>query len=291
MLITLCVLARGVHGQVVVDLHDEIDFDRPEAWGLKYAATVAASTILGATDDLAPGAIEMALEIAPVPSLSAEDRRLGFVGTKIEDIDRPAAFGRLRWRIGLPRGWAVGLGIVPPLRLEGLEPRLAAVDLSRVSAASPRLRLVARAAIESGEIRGDITCSANDVAAGDDRVRNPFLCEARSRDVASIDSVGIGLTLVVKGRGGLDPYLGFAVRHLDASFQVDARYSGLHDRTRLDTDGWIGWVAAGASHRSNGGWRATAEVQYAPLQFRRPGDGGSRRSVVDIRFAVARRLR
>jgi len=284
-------LTAAARAETRLEVRDEIDFDRPEAWGMKYAAAVAASTALSAEADLPSGAVETAIEVATVPSLSTEERRLGFVGTKVEDIDRPTAFGRLRWRFGLPRGWILGLGVVPPIRLEGLEPRIISINLGRRLFGSARLRLAARAVAQHAEIRGDITCSAADVAAGDDPAANPFRCEQRSHDTVTLDTGGFELTATAVRSGHVEPYVGIAIHRLDASFQVDARYAGLRDRTRLDTAGWLGWATVGAGRVWSSGWRAAGEVQYAPLSFRRPGEAASNRSVANFRLLVAKRQR
>src|SRR6186997_1444818 len=91
-LICAALLAARIARAEEIAAHEDLDFDRPEAWGMKLAAAVTAFTPLGATRALPSGAVELGFEVSSVPSLSDEHQRLGFVGTKSEDIDRSPAF-------------------------------------------------------------------------------------------------------------------------------------------------------------------------------------------------------
>jgi hypothetical protein len=285
--------AAGAGAQVEIAPHDPLDFDRPEAWGMKYAAAVVAFTPLSPLSERPAGEVDLALEIASVPSLSAAERRIGFNGTKVEDIDRSPALGRLRATVALPRGFVAKLGVVPPVELDGLEPFFAAVALSRPLVTGRRFALAARGQAQYGTLEGDITCSRSDVAGGDDPVRNPLACEAPSRD--ELELVLFGGELVASyrpdGAARLEPYLVAAVQHLDGTFRVDARYSGLRDRTRLTADGWTWSLSLGASVRGAERWRLAGELAYSPLDIRRPGRRTEAEEVVNFRLAVARRLR
>ena len=49
------------------------------------------------------------------------------------------------------------------------------------------------AAVYDGKLAGDITCPRKEVAAGNDPVANPFLCEEVSNDTMSVTSWGLEL--------------------------------------------------------------------------------------------------
>jgi hypothetical protein len=268
-------------------------FDRPEAWGMKFAAAVLAFTPLAADRPGAAGAVELGLEAGSVPSLSRAERRIGFDGTKVEDIDRTPAVGRLRLRFGLPRDFGAEIGVVPPVELDGIEPRFVAVALSRQIAARGRLRLAGRLVAQHGRLAGDITCSRDDVAAGDNPQGNPFGCEAPSRDELELTEAGGGVVAALAARsdGGLEPYLALTALRLDGEFRVDARYRGVVDRSRLRTEGWTWRATAGVSGALGERWRGAGEVDYAPLAIRRPGQGRANEPVLDIKLALSRRLR
>ena len=44
---------------------------------------------------------------------------MGFNGTKVEDLNRTSVFGRPRILVGLPAGFAVEAGWVPPIEING----------------------------------------------------------------------------------------------------------------------------------------------------------------------------
>ena len=73
--------------QVVIDETENLAFDRPEAWGMKYYASLGILTSMGAPERRAPGEVVLGFEGATVPQLSDEERRLGFNGTKLEDVN------------------------------------------------------------------------------------------------------------------------------------------------------------------------------------------------------------
>lgn len=268
-------------------------FDRPEAWGMKFAAAVLSFTTLGPPRPGAARTIELGVELASVPSLSRDERRLGFDGTKVEEIDRAPAVGRLRLRVGLPRGWSAELGLLPPLELDGFEPSFLALGLSRTLAEPGRLRLGGRLQAQSGRLVGDITCSRGDVAAGDDPEANPFGCESPSRDRLELTLAGGELVLALAARrdGAAEPYLALGAQHLDGEFRVDARYGGVHDRSRLLADGWTWHAAAGVGGELRARWRYGGEVYYSPLAIRRPGRARETEPVIDLRLSLAHRWR
>jgi hypothetical protein len=285
--------ASGAAAQTTIAPRESLDFDRPEAWGMKYVAAIVAFAPLASPRTGEAGAVELALEAASVPSLSQEERRIGFNGTKVEDIDRAPAFGRLRLLVGLPRGFSAELGVVPPVELDGLEPELVALALSRPLARHGRFALGARLQAQHGTLAGDITCSRGDVAGGDDPVRNPLGCEAPSRDELELTTAGGALVAALAPRrpGGLEPYFVVAAERIDGTFRVDARYSGLRDRTRLDAEGWIWSLALGADGSLGEAWRLAGELAYSPLDIRRPGRGVENEPVVNLRLVLSRRVR
>jgi hypothetical protein len=286
-------VAGGAAGQETIDAFEELDFDRPEAWGMKFAAAVTAFTAVEAPRSRDPGTFELGMEAASVPSLSTEERRIGFVGTKVEDIDRVEAIGRVRAAIGLGADFTLELGVIPPVELEGLTPTFAAAALARPLMERPRLRLGARLGYQHGTLEGDITCSAADVAAGDDPVGNPFGCEALSDDELETRLIGFELVAARASArpGGFEPYLAVAVHRLDGRFQVDARYNGVHDRTRLEAEGTFWSAMLGGAGELDPGWRLAGELFYAPLDIRRPDQDVTDEPVLNLRIQLSRRLR
>lgn len=287
-------LATPAAAQFVLEGREELAFDRPEAWAMAWFAAVALPTALADPEPPPPGTLELSLEGGWVPTLSEEERTVGFLGTKPEDLNRTSAFGRVRLTAGLPGRWSVTAGVVPPLEIGGIEPELVALSLARPLWEGRRLRLGARALGQQGRFRGDITCSADAAAAPGDPVRNPYACEAASRDELEVRLLGAELqaATVLPGRLGVTPYLGVGWGVLDAEFRVDARYNELVDRTVLATDGDLWWATLGASVAGPRRVRLAAELFYAPLDVvRTVGARAQNDALLNARAAIAYRLR
>lgn len=284
---------RPAAAQPVLETHTRLASDRPEAWGMKYAA---ATTAFGAFDPRGlegPGALEIGFEAGTIPSLSTEEQRIGFAGTKVEELDRGPAFGRLRARFALPGRWVLDLGVVPPVELDGLEPLLGSAALGRTLVDRRRLRLRGFLALHGGRLEGDITCSRAAVAAGDDPDRNPLGCEEPSSDRLELATASLGLTAALPARHpeGFEPYLALALQHVDGRFEVAARYDGLVDRGVLTAEDQIVSVAVGGAGGLGSAWRLAAELGYTPLDLRRPGQESIDQSIWNARLLVSRRLR
>ena len=155
--------AAAAAAQPVLRDDEELRFDRPEAWAMAWFAALTLPNGVGGPDELSPGEVELAFEGGWVPSLSEEERRVGFRGTKVEDLNRTAAVGRPTVTVGLPAGWTLEAGWMPPVDVDGIEPNLLSLALARTLWRGERLRLAGRVIGEDGSFRGDLTCSRDDV--------------------------------------------------------------------------------------------------------------------------------
>ena len=72
---------------------EDLDFDRPESWGMAYFGSLLLMTGFGPAEAPGAGAVELGLEGGWVPRLDAEERRIGFIGSKEEDVNRTDAVG------------------------------------------------------------------------------------------------------------------------------------------------------------------------------------------------------
>jgi len=272
-LVTLGLLSSvSLDAQTVVDLVEELDFDRTESWALQYFASVQRLTGMGVPRSLPPGSVELGLELGWVPSLSEEERRVGFNGTKIEDLNRTSIFGRPRLLIGLPKDFSLTLSWVPPIEAFGVEPHLVAAGVARPIWVTDRWRLGLGFTAQYGTIRADLTCSEEDVAGGDDLRLNPFGCEEPSNDEMKIRTADLELSVTqqFKGAPNFEPYVSVATTFMNLDFQVDARYSGIVDRTLLRTEGWTAQVTAGTRYRASARTHLGVELFYSPLAVVRP---------------------
>ena len=292
LLACLALFGGSASAQPVFEGTEEIDFDRPEAWGMKYFTSVALLTSMGTPDDLEPGAVEIAMEAGWVPSLSDDERRIGFNGIKLEDVNKTSVFGRPRVNIGLPNQFVLTLSYLPPIELSGVKPHLLSAAIARTVWRSDTWRLGLRLYGQQGKVEGDFTCDADTAAAGDDPVRNPFRCAAPSNDEVTQDYFGLELNVARKTSGRWEPYFGLAINHLDLEFQIDAEYAGIIDRNRLTTDGNTWSATAGVSIAAAERWRLTGEVFYSPLDVVRPPNTSSQNDeLLNVRGMIAYKIR
>ena len=117
--------------QPVVDLEEEVDFSRPEAWAMKYFGSVNLLTGFGAPRAARPGTIDLGLEIDWVPALNDAQRTVGFVGTKMEDLNKTPVFIRPWFTLGLPSKFSLTLTYLPPIEAFGVKPHLFGAAIGR----------------------------------------------------------------------------------------------------------------------------------------------------------------
>lgn len=278
----------------VLEVEQHLDFDEPEAWALKYFASASLLTGLGAVERRPPGAVELGLELLQIPDLDREQRTVGFGGFKEEDLNRTPVWGRLRVVVGLPGGFTLGLGWVPPVELDGVEAHLISLAIEKVLFEGSRGTLGIRVYGQSGEVRGDFTCSAG----GDERfppgsAENPFGCEGPSNDEVTLDVLGLELVAGYQPGGARAPVLHFgaSVNSLDLAFQVEARTFGFLDRTRLLADGETLAFTTGATWQLAQKTRLGLELFYSGLDVERRGQAEENDPLFHLRALVRYRVR
>lgn len=255
----------------VVEGVEDLDFDRPEAWAMKYFANVTLLTGLGAPRGRDPGAVEVGLEALWIPHLSAEERTVGFDGTKTEDLNKLPAYVRPRVTVGLPGKLSLTAAYVPPLEVEGVEPHFLALALERPLIRGDAWGLGARLHSQVGEIQGDFTCTDADLQAPPGAPGNPFGCVERSSDTYDLTTYGFELigSRRFEGPGAPEIHIGAGANYHDLEFQVDALTFDFRDRTLERTAGWTWSLTAGARWPLGERSHFTGELFYAPLSVKR----------------------
>lgn len=299
LLALLCLLPVHAGAQSVIDFREDLDFDRPEAWALKYFSGATLFTGLGVPERRPAGSVELGLEAGWIPSLSEEERRVGFNGTKVEDLNKTPVFARPRLTVGLPAAFSLTLGYVPPVEVGGARPNLVSLALGRPlverqGKGNRAWRLGFRVFGQTGEIEADITCDRGAVEAGDDPVGNPFQCEEPSHDRVKLRYLGfdLGGSFEAGTAGRLEPYGSVLVSFLDPEMQVNARYSGLIDRTLQVTEGTLYALTVGARYAVSDAAGLVAEAFYSPLTIvRQPGGEKENQDFFNIRVLVSYRVR
>jgi hypothetical protein len=213
--------------------------------------------------------VELGLELGWIPELDRSQRRVGFEGTALEDLNKTPLLGRPRLLVGLPAGISAEVGWVPPVELNGGKANLIAAALERPFLESEPLTLGVRLYGQIGHATGDFTCSKAVAAQPPGSPGNPLGCNEPSRDTSTLNDAGAALTAGVHLGGGAFAHLASGATYNDVQFQVGALTNGQPDHTLLVTHGWTGWIAGGAGFRGERTWLGL-EAFYSPLIVRRP---------------------
>ena len=280
------------HQPILLDDIEEMSFDRPESWAMKYFASAAIPTGLGTPSAIEKGSITFGIEGGHVPSLDEDQRRVGFIGSKVEDLNRTSLFGRLRVVLGLPRNYSLTVGAVPPVELEGVTPEFFALALGRPILESPAWRLGLRAWAQVGSIEGDLTCPRSIAGLADERL-NPDGCLAPSRDRITQDSIGLELSAAATSLSDRwEPHVALAINYLDLEFEVGARYSIFLDQAILRSDGFTYSIAAGLGGSLSEDVTLVGELFYSPLDVvRDPTLGAENDALFNARFLLSYAVR
>ena len=268
ILLVAIAVSGPVSAQVIDDV-EVLDWDRPEAWAMKYFNSVSILTGLGPPTAREPWTFSVGLELDTIPRLSEDQRRIGFGGAKVEDINRLPAIFRPRVTVGLPAKISLDVAWVPPVEVRGVESNLLAIALERPFYSAGPWTLGVRIYGQLGKVSGDFTCSEDDASFPPGPPDNIYGCEAPSEDELTLNYLGAAFT------GGYrlkktDFHWGVAANYMDMEFQVNALTYGFHDQSLLVTDGWTWSVNGGASWRLGGRTSLAVELFYSPLSVIRP---------------------
>ena len=142
-----------------------------------------------------------------------------------------------------------------------------------------------------GTIKGDLVCAENDVGVADPDFPG-IVCEEPSSDEVEISSAGLQVSVSWGNSSKWQPYFAAGLTYFDMKTQLDARYSGIIDRTQLKTDGTTYSVTAGLGYQVTDRWRLAGELYYSPLDVVRPPDTSSENDALfNARGVLIYRLR
>jgi hypothetical protein len=284
--------AVGAAAQPVLRADEKLDFDRPEAWAMKYFTTVSVTSGFGPPEPSEAGSVSLSVEVGWIPEIGADDAQVGFGGTKAEDVNKAPVLVRPRLDLGLPADWTLTVGYVPPLDLFDAEAHLLTVSLGRPLWHHGPWRAGGRLYGQIGTVYSDITCPDEVAARGDDPVGNPYRCQEPSEDRVDLRYAGLELALGRDDGGRLAPHLALGVDRLDMAFEVDALTAGFRDRSLLTAEGTVWHAAAGLTYRAERAPAIALEVYYTPLSVDRGAPGGSENDpLLNVRLLATHRLR
>ena len=251
-----------------------IGFERPESWGLKYFTSFKLLSGLQPPEPAEghrTGAISVGLEMGWVPSLDEGQRRVGFNGKAVQDLNQTPFFARPVIRVGLPWKLTAIAAAPPPFHLLGVTAHLLAFGLERPLIQRQRWTLSWRGYGQVGTIKGAFTCPTAVLAFAPGSAENPTSCVGKSSDVATVRYAGSEFQFAYKipGMPKLVPHLATGGNFMDGAFQTDAPVVRGRDRTRLWTRGGTWSSTAGVSYLLTAKTAFTVDAFYTPLWVKR----------------------
>jgi len=272
----------------------DLDSDRPEAWAMNYFTSVTLLSGLSVPRSRAPGSVDIALELGRIPQLSESERRVGFDGLKVEDLNKSPVFVRPRVTIGLPWQSALIVSYVPPLHVYGLKPHIFTVALERPMLEREPWTVGARIYGQLATVRGAFTCPDDVTAYPPGTPGNPYGCDTQSNDKAYQHYAGLELSFAyrIERLGGLTPYATMGANYLNGKVQVHAQVNGRADRNRLDADTGTVSFGAGLIYPLDERFTLSAGAFYSPLEVaRRPSESSVNDPLFNVRTQISYRLR
>lgn len=284
---------------VVVAPTEQLSFDRPESWALKYFTSAMLLTGLETPHTRTPGSVSLGFEIGWLPSLNDSQQRVGFDGTKIEDLNKAPILPRPRVVVGLPARLSLIVSFDPPITSFGIKPKLLAVGLERPVYESQAVAVGVRGYGQVGSVQAAFTCPSSVLAFAPGSAANSYDCLAQSSDTATLHFVGGEVSVGYAGTRlhGLSPHAAANVNYLSTAFQVNAlRADGLGnsylDQTYLLDHGVTAAVSGGVSFPVTRRLNVAADVFYTPLSVQRAaGLPVQNDGLFNVRALVAYRLR
>jgi hypothetical protein len=249
---------------------EDVDFDRPESWAMKYFNSTTLFTGLEMPGQTRPRDIRIGIELASIPSLSEEQQIVGYSGTKPEDLNKAPMFVRPRVTFGLPQNFSLTIGGVPPVKAFGVTPRLLTIALGRSLLVGDGWNAGARMSVQLGSAKGAFTCPKDVLGFAPLSPQNPYGCRAESEDVAHLRYIGGEVSLWrTFTQHDLTPYASFALTHMDNVFNVNAHTRGalfeFHDQSELRATGNVFTVGGGLGFPLGDRIGVTVGASYTPL--------------------------
>jgi hypothetical protein len=233
-------------------------------------------TSFGEVPELAPMALQFGAELGSIPWLDDRQQRVGFGGSKDEDLNKSPAFGRVRGWVGLPWGLVGELAWTPPVRIDGAKPEdLFAAAIGGRVLSRDDWTLSLRAHGQTGRVGGDVTCPRR-LAGVEDAGVNPFRCLEASDDRIDLRYHAVEATFA-RGTRTLRGHVTLGLARMEPEVQVDARLRGLRSVPQLFTRGDTAYIALGATRDFGARWQGAAELLWVPLEVRRADESGAGR--------------
>jgi hypothetical protein len=269
MMIACASLTMSTRAEAQTASTEQMAFDRPEAWAMKYFTSATALDGLGTPERPRRGSLALQFEMGWLPTLSAAQERVGFNGSTPEDLNKAPVFLRPRLAVGLSHQLSFIVAFDPPIRSFGVTPRLLALGLEGVVHDGGTWSVGWRAHGQTGTVTAAVSCPANVLSFAPGSASNPAGCTAESSDVTTLRYAGAEILFSQRVGRRLVPHESVGANVVDGIFQTNAQTFGQPDYTRLQTHGVTAATSVGVGYRVTGRLEIVADLFYAPLTVRR----------------------
>ncbi|MGH9410632.1 MAG: hypothetical protein ACRD1V_14390 [Vicinamibacterales bacterium] len=290
-ILALLILNAGLAAAQAPSTPQRIEFDRPEAWAMKYF-TSASLLVAPSVPSAGLSRVRLGLDVVALPPLSTAQQRVGFNGTAQEDLNQAPVFVRPRLELLLSDKWTLVAAGVPPVRAFGITPRLFAMGVAFYASRGPAWTVSAFGHGQIGDVSGAITCPADVLRFSPGSEGNPRGCDKTSADATTLRyaSIEVDVDRSLSQTGRWSAHSSAGVNLMDNVFQTNAQTFGFTDRTELASRGLTYDASLGVRY-AVGRFELGGDVLYAPLTIRRPSEAASITSLLTVRSVVMYRVR
>lgn len=283
--------SAALPGQALGPDPEHLAFDSPESWAMKYFAAVTLPMPFGGARELETGQLEMALEVSEIPFLNEDERRVGFGGAKVEDLNHSSLVVRPFLSMGLPTGFNGVVSAVPKTKIEGVYTQMYSLQVHREVLQFGEFRLVVGGVWSYTETSGAFTASQDLVDAGLD----PLRAVPPSNDTSYLRVLGLTASLAWEPQAlsGFRFFIEGSALRLNNDFQTDVTvFDGdLRDQRTLKAEGRQETLQLGVEKRLNSKLSIAGSLHYAPLDVVRVESRGSEEdSLVQFRSFIRYRF-
>ena len=268
----------------------EVKSNSPEGWAMAYTTSSSLNLGLIPPKSSVYGDINISAELSSIPKLSAAQQKIGFSGTKNEDLNKSPVFGRLR--LGMGMGWntTAELSWTPPFKINGAKPKnLWGLSISRSFMVNDEWHAGLRIFALQGSVFADVTCSKDRASIEPLTDGNSVGCTGISNDKLTMDHRGIETSLSFNElRSGLKPWISLALSDIDPSVQVDAPLINGRELAFLRTQNKVQTYSMGVNFDYDKEYMLTLSGSYTPLSVDRPIKLDSNEDYWTIRIGITR---
>jgi hypothetical protein len=265
----------------------------PESWAMFFYQSATSFAGVGAPRHRDPWTVDAFVDLYELPQLDAEERTVGFSGTKTEDLNKAPVFGRPGLVIGLPWDVSMWVGYIPPIEIFGVRAHLVSLAFEKPVVDDGPVTAGLRLHTQVGQVRGPYTCPENVTHFPPGSDGNPYGCNAVSNDAAIQRTLGLELagSYRIDALHGLAPYLSVGVNYLNGEFHVKGVEFDEPDRTRMASDTVTFSLGSGLTMPITDRLYAGIGVFWTPLWVTRPpATHDQRDSMVQVRSELTFRL-